>query len=48
MLFPITGRHSDLSVVFLGRNGQYMAGGPVLQTTEPIRGALRALGYLPE
>ena len=48
MLFPITGRHSDLSVVFLGRNGQYMAGGPVLQTTEQIRGALRALGYLPE
>ena len=48
MLFPITGRHSDLNVVFLGRNGQYMAGGPVLTTTAPIRVALRTLGYLPE
>jgi len=48
MLFPITGRHSDLNVVFLGRNGQYMAGGPVLQTTEPLRVALRTLGYLQE
>ncbi len=48
MLFPITGRHSDLDVVFLGRNGQYMAGGPVLTTTAPIRVALRTLGYLQE
>jgi len=48
MLFPITGRHSDLNVVFLGWDGQYMAGGPVLTTTESIRGALRTLGYLPE
>ncbi|MGC8781326.1 MAG: hypothetical protein ACP5UQ_10710 [Anaerolineae bacterium] len=47
MLFPITGRHSDQPVVFLGRNGQYMANGPVLKTVEPIRSVLRTLGLLP-
>ncbi len=46
MLFPITGRHSDLSVVFLGEQGQYWSGAPALNTTQPIRDVLRAQGYL--
>jgi hypothetical protein len=46
MLFPITGRHSDLNVVFLGREGIYMSNGPVLKTTEPIRDVLRSQGFL--
>lgn len=45
MLFPITGRHSDQPVVFLGKDGQYMANGPVLKTVEPIRDALKSLGF---
>lgn len=45
MLFPITGRHSDLDVVFLGVEGAYMSGAPVLKTTEPIRKALQAAGF---
>ena len=45
MLFPITGRHSDLNVVFLGVEGQYMAGAPVLNTIEPVRKALQAAGF---
>jgi len=46
MLFPITGRHSDLTVVFLGREGKYMSGAPALKTTGPIQDVLRAQGYL--
>jgi hypothetical protein len=46
MLFPITGRHSDLDVVFLGDEGQYWSGAPALKTTEPIRDVLRVQGYL--
>ncbi len=45
LLFPITGRHSDLSLVVLGKNGQYLASPPVLNTVEPLRDALRELGY---
>lgn len=45
MLFPITGRHSDLNVVFLGVEGTYMSSAPVLKTTEPIRRALQAAGF---
>jgi len=45
MLFPITGRHADLSAVLLGDNGQYRAGAPVLNTTEPIQEVLKSLGY---
>ncbi len=45
MLFLITGRHSDLNVVFLGVEGTYMSSGPVLKTTEPIRKALQAAGF---
>ena len=47
MLFLITGRHSDLNVVFMGTNGQYMASPPVLNTAQPIRDALTEMGYLP-
>jgi hypothetical protein len=45
MLFPITGRHSELNVVFLGKNGKYMSNGPLLKTVQPIRDTLRSLGY---
>ena len=45
MLFPITGRHSDLSIVVLGIGGKYLASPPVLKTMEPLRQALRDLGY---
>jgi len=45
MLFPITGRHSDLNIVFLGVEGTYMSSAPVLNTTEPIRKALQAAGF---
>jgi hypothetical protein len=45
MLFPITGRHSDLSLVVLGKNGQYLSSPPVLNTVEPLRETLRELGY---
>ena len=45
LLFPITGRHSDLSLVVLGKNGQYLSSPPVLNTVEPLRQALHELGY---
>jgi hypothetical protein len=45
MLFPITGRHSEVSIVLLGDEGQYRVGAPVLETMEPIRETLRALGF---
>ena len=45
MLFPITGRHSDLSIVFLGYGGSYLSNSPALNTTEPLRAALDNLGY---
>ena len=46
MLFPITGRHSELRVVFLGMDGRYMTNGPVLKDLSPLRAALLELGYL--
>ena len=45
MLFPITGRHSEISVVFFGGHGIYLSNSPALNTTEPIRAALNALGF---
>lgn len=45
MLFPLTGRHSDNSVVFLGRDGRYMTNAPALKNLEPLRQALQLLGY---
>ena len=45
MLFPITGRHSELTIALLGQNGQYLSSPPVLKTIEPIREALKTLGY---
>jgi len=44
MLFPITGRHSELTVVYLGDNGQYRVNPPELKTVQPIRDALVQLG----
>ena len=46
MLFPITGRHSDWPIVFLGNAGVYQVNGPVLLTKDPILQALRKLGYI--
>jgi hypothetical protein len=45
MLFPITGRHSEMSIVLLGDDGHYRAGAPVLEEMVPIRDALSSLGY---
>jgi hypothetical protein len=45
MLFPITGRHSELTIALLGQNGHYLSSPPVLRTIEPIREALKTLGY---
>jgi hypothetical protein len=45
MLFPITGRHSEMSIVLLGDAGKYRTGAPALETMEPIHDALRSLGY---
>lgn len=45
MLFPITGRHSELSLVVLGKGDKYLASPPVLKTMQPLRDALHELGY---
>jgi hypothetical protein len=45
MLFPITGRHSDLNIVLLGENGVYSIDPPVLTNMEPIRTVLQSMGY---
>ncbi|HEY3291406.1 MAG TPA: hypothetical protein VGK87_14850 [Anaerolineae bacterium] len=44
MLFPITGRHSEVPTVFFGSGGVYISNSPVLNTIEPIRAALNSLG----
>ena len=45
-LFPITGRHSDRSIVFLSTNKDaYNTTAPILKTREPLLAALRGLGY---
>jgi len=48
MLFLITGRHSDQPIVFLGKAGAYLSNGPVLKTVQPIRDALKTLGFYTE
>ena len=45
MLFPITGRHSELSTVFLGTQNGYWVNAPVLKDMQPLRNALKELGY---
>jgi hypothetical protein len=45
MLIPITGRHSELSVVFLGGKNGYNVNAPALKTIQPLRDALVPLGY---
>ena len=45
MLFPLTGRHAELSIVLLGQNGKYLASPPALKTVEPLREAVQSLGY---
>ena len=42
MLFLITGRHSDLPIVFLGHEGRYRVNAPVLKTVEPVQQAVEA------
>jgi hypothetical protein len=46
MLFPLTGRHSDWPIVFLGEEGVYRSNAPVLKTKDPILTVMRKLGYL--
>lgn len=46
MFFPITGRHSDWPIVFMGQDGGYLSSAPVLKTKDPILQVLRELGYL--
>jgi CelD/BcsL family acetyltransferase involved in cellulose biosynthesis len=46
MLFPVTGRHSDLNVALLGEQGQYLSAPPRLKTIQPIKDALRKQGYM--
>jgi hypothetical protein len=46
MLFLITGRYGDMSIVLLGDDGRYRSGAPVLEDMAPIREALWSLGYL--
>lgn len=45
MLFPVTGRHSELSLVVLGQGDKYLSSPPVLNTIQPLRDALHQLGY---
>ena len=47
MLFPITGRHSEMDIAVLGEDGAYRSGAPALNDIAPIRNAMRALGYGP-
>lgn len=48
LLIPIDGRHSDSRYVFLGKNGQYLAGALQVMSRQPLDDALRLLGYLDE
>lgn len=45
MLFPITGRHSDLNVVLLGDGRGYQVNPPALNTLQPLRDALVELSF---
>lgn len=45
ILFPITGRHSNLKVALLGDGKRFAVNVPALKTTEPIRSVLQSLGY---
>jgi hypothetical protein len=48
MLFPLTGRHSELSVVLLGQDGRYQSNPPALKRLEPLRDAVAGLGLYRE
>jgi hypothetical protein len=45
MLFPITGRHSDLNVVLLADGRGYQVNPPALNTLQPLRDALVELSF---
>lgn len=45
MLFPLSGRHSELSIVLLGQDGNYRVSPPALKTLAPLRDAVQSLGY---
>ena len=45
MLFLITGEYDTMNVVLLGKD-HYRAGAPELETLEPIREAVKSLGFL--
>ena len=46
LLIPLTGRHSQYNPVFCGLNGGYWPGVLGLKTLDPLKDALRALGYI--
>jgi hypothetical protein len=46
MLFPITGRHSEIPIVFLAEAKGYLTNAPILKTNAPLLEALRKLGYI--
>lgn len=46
LLIPIEGRNAGDRYVFMGYNGKWLAGALAMATDEPIRAALRDLGYL--
>ena len=45
MLFLITGRHTEMPVVFMGEGDRYLAGAPIINSNQPLRDALNRLGY---
>lgn len=45
MLFLISGRHSQIPIVFMGTDEGYYSNGPVLQTNQPIIDSLARLGF---
>jgi len=46
MLFPITGRHSEIPIVFLAEPKGYLTNAPILKTNAPLLKALKDLGYV--
>jgi len=45
LLIPLTGRLSEAKVVFGGLDAQYRPGALSLKTTEPLKEALKTIGY---
>jgi hypothetical protein len=45
MLFLITGRHSEIPIVFLGTKSTYFSNAPYLNSIDPLRSVLAEMGY---